>query len=142
MIIMRTVYQIPVRYLFLTFFICSAIIISCKKNEDAKLPMIAFKTGGNYTSSDASVNTSDLIKVGTTSDKNEADLKTFKIYSSVGGGAFSIKKTYYLTPDEKDHYENEYQFSPKNQYNFETWKFEITDANGNVNSVSFKLSVH
>lgn len=139
--IMKTVSKIPIKYLLLTFLIASATI-SCKKNEDAKLPVIAFKTGGNYTSSDASASTSDIINVGITSDRNEADLKTFKIYYSVGSGDFSIKKTYYLTPDEKDHYENEYQFNPTSQNNFETWKFEITDANGNANSVSFKLTVH
>ncbi len=139
---MKTVFKTSAKYLLIILLLSSAVIISCKKKQDAKLPSISFKSGGNYTSSDGSVSTSDLIVIGTISDKNEADLKTFKIYSSVGSAAFSLEKTFYLTPDEKDHYEKDYEFIPQNVNTYETWKFEINDADGNTNSVSIKLSVH
>ncbi|MEP7169165.1 MAG: hypothetical protein ABI855_07310, partial [Bacteroidota bacterium] len=111
-------------------------------NQDAELPDISLKSGGNYTSSDGTVTTSDLINIGIIADKNESDLKSYKIYSSFGNGSFSLKKTYYLTPDENTHYEKDYQFIPSDKNTFETWKFEISDAAGNVNSVSVKLTVH
>jgi hypothetical protein len=138
---MNTAIKISANYLVMLLIIMTATI-SCKKNHDAKLPTISFKSGGNYSSSDASVSTSDLINVGITSDKNEADLKTFKIYSSIGSGAFSLKKTFYLTPDEKSHYEKDYEFTPQNKNTYETWKFEINDVEGNSNSVSIKLTIN
>lgn len=138
---MKAALKTSLKYL-LIIFLSSTAVVSCKKKQDAKLPSISFKTGGNYTSADGSASTSDLIVIGITSDKNEADLKTFKVYSSIGSGSFSLQKTFYLTPDEKDHYEKDYEFIPKNVNTYETWKFEISDADGNTNSVSLKLSVH
>jgi hypothetical protein len=138
---MNAAFNMRIKFLAL-LFIASCIIISCKKNEDAKLPTISFKTGGNYTSSDASVTTSDLINVGIKADRNQADLKTYKVYSSVGVADFSLRKTFYLTPDEKDSYENDFEIYPAAKNTYETWKFEITDASGNSNSVSLKLTIH
>jgi|GEM_PF-983785 len=138
---MKTALKTSVKYLLIILAL-SAMAVACKKTQDAKLPSISLKSGGNYTSSDGNVSTSDLIKVGTTSDRNEADLRTFKIYSSIGSGSFTLKKTYYLTPDEKSHYEKDYEIIPKSVNTYETWKFEINDADGNSNSVSIKLSVH
>ncbi|HKR06340.1 MAG TPA: hypothetical protein VJY62_17015 [Bacteroidia bacterium] len=120
----------------------TSAIVSCKKNKDAELPSISLKAGGNYTSGDATVSTSDLLIVGISADKNQDDLKTFKIYSSIGSGAFSLKKTFYLAPDEKGHYEKDYEFTPENDHTYETWKFEINDAAGNSNSVSIKLTIN
>jgi hypothetical protein len=138
---MKTAPKTSVKYL-LMILVLSVMFAACKKNQDAKLPTISLKSGGNYTSSNGNVTTSDLIRIGTSSDKNEADLRTFKIYSSIGSGSFTLKKTYYLTPDEKSHYENDYEIIPKSVNTYETWKFEINDDEGNSNSVSVKLTVH
>jgi hypothetical protein len=138
---MKTISRNRVATMLILLAVVSAAV-SCKKTQDAKLPVIAFKTGGNYTSTDGSVTTSDVVNVGITADKNEADLKTFKIYSSTGSAALSLKKTFYLTPDEKSHYDKDYQFTPQSKNSYETWKFEITDAAGNVNSVSFKITIN
>jgi hypothetical protein len=138
---MKTLYRNPAACVLIILAVAS-VVVSCKKNQDAKLPVIAFKTGGNYTSADGSVTTSDVINVGIVANKNEADLKTFKIYSSTGSAALSLKKTFYLTPDEKDRYDKDYEFTPQSKNSYETWKFEITDAEGNVNAVSFKITIN
>ncbi|MEO5569384.1 MAG: hypothetical protein ABIT08_05055 [Bacteroidia bacterium] len=138
---MKTLFLSAHTYM-LVIFIAASALSSCTKSQDAKLPDMTFKSGGNYTSSNKSVTTSEIISVGITADKNKADLKTYKIYSATGNGSFSLKKTFNLTADETDHYENDYQFHPESKNNFETWKFEITDVDGNSNSVSIKLTVN
>jgi hypothetical protein len=118
-----------------------SLLSSCKKSSDAKLPTISFKTGGNYTSSNATVTTSDIINVGITADKNESDLRSFTVSYAYGSDVFTLKNTYYVPEGGKSHFEKDYTIKPENVNGFETWKFEITDFDGNTNSVSFKLTV-
>ena len=122
-------------------FVASSILVSCKKSKDPKPPTISFKTGGNYTSSNANVTTSDIITAGIIADKNESDLRVFTVYNSIGNDPLTVKNTYSIADSEKSHFEKDYTIKPSTSYGYETWKFEISDFDGNTNSVSFKLTV-
>lgn len=117
------------------------VFISCKKQADAKLPAISIKSGGNYTSGDATLNKSEIITIGIIADKNEADLMTFRVYTSSGSNSLVLKNSYNLTESEKQHYEKDYKITTQNTYGYENWKFEITDRMGNINSVTLKFTI-
>lgn len=116
-------------------------ITSCKKSKEPELPTISLKTGGNYISQYATVNSGQTITAGIIADKNETDLRTFRVYVSYGAEDFSLKNTYTLKDNETEHYESDYKINPQNDGS-ETWKFEITDRNGNINYISLFLSVN
>jgi hypothetical protein len=129
---------------FRILLLIAAIIFfaSCKKEKDAELPDISFKTGSSYISTNTTLGKSEIVTVGIAADKKNADLMTFKVYQSGANSSFSLQNTYNVSNDEKDHYEKDYKITTDTASGSENWKFEISDKNGNVNSVELKLTIH
>lgn len=126
-------------FLIILFAAATLVLSSC---DPHKPPSMTFKTGGNYTSADATVAQGASILVGITADKKEDDMKTYNIsYAYDGATTTTTKETFTLTGTELQHYEKDYTFTTRNQAGTEVWSFVITDKDGNIAKLSFKLTV-
>ena len=124
-------------------FLTSVLFLSSCEKDAHVPPSISFKTGGNYTSADATVVQGASITVGITADKKEDDMKTYNIsYAYDGSTTTNTKATFMLTSAEYTHYEKDYTFTVRNQAGTEEWFFVITDQDGNIAKLSLKLTVN
>lgn len=106
-------------------------------------PSIEFKTGGNYTSSDATVSRGASITVGIKAVKREDDMKRYNIsYAYDGSKTTTTKETFSLSVNEQQRYEKDYTFTVRNQAGVEDWFFVITDKDGNLAKLQLKLTVN
>jgi hypothetical protein len=131
-------------FYFLSFVALASMLIfsSCEKDEH-KPPTIAFKTDTGYTAADATVGKGETIKVGITANKVEDDMKTYNIsYAFDGATTTTTKETFTISGTDQQHYDKDYTFTTRNQAGTETWYFTITDRDGNIAKLSFKLTVN
>ena len=126
-------------HLLSIFFAAAVVLSSCDPHEP---PTLSFKTGGDYTSANATVAKGASVLVGITANKKEDDMKTYNIsYAYDGATTTTTKETFTLTGAELQHYEKDYTFTARNQAGTEDWSFVITDKDGNIAKLSIKLTV-
>ena len=120
-----------------------AVLASCKKDEDPREPPdLEFKTGGSYTSADATVGQGDSILVGIEATKTEDELQNFNVSYAYDGATTTT--TYLndpLTGAEEEFYETDVTFVTRNQAGTEKWSFTITDRDGNITTKAITLTV-
>ncbi len=115
-----------------------AFISSCEKDEH-KPPVIVFKTGGSYTSADATV--TDSVTVGVTVTKTEDELKTLNVsYGAVGSTSTTTYLNYSVTTAEEDGFSKDVKIPAPAAAGTVQWTFTATDRDGNVANVSLKLT--
>jgi hypothetical protein len=128
---------------FLALLSISIFLWSACENDAHIPPTVTFKTGGNYTSNDATVAKSASITVGIIADKKEDDMKTYNIsYAYDGATSTTTKETFTLSSSENVHYEKDYTFTVRAQAGVEEWFFVITDKDGNIAKLKIKLTVN
>lgn len=116
------------------------IVASCDPHVP---PAIEFKTGGNYTSEDATVAPGTSITVGIIAKKKEDDMKTYNIsYTFDGASGTTTKETFNLSGAQEKNYEKDYTFTVRNQAGVEDWFFVVTDRDGNIAKLKLKLTVN
>lgn len=115
---------------------------SCEKDE-GKLPNIAFKTGSDYKSADATVAKGAAVKIGITASKSEDKdvLTKFNITKSLDGGTETTAFTKDLSGAEGDNYSYDYSFTTRDQAGTEKYTFTVVNRDGLVNKVSLTLTV-
>jgi len=120
------------------------IFLSSCKEDEGKLPNIAFKTGGNYTSSDASVGQGAAILVGISASKSEDKdvLISFDISVSYDGGVSTSVYSETLTGASGDTYSYDYNITTRQQAGTETYTFTVINRDGLKNQVSLTLTVN
>lgn len=118
-------------------------IISCKKKKDAHVPpSVSFKTGGNYTSGDKTINKGDSVLVGISATKTEDDLRSFNISVAYDGASGTTTfYQYYLNSSEYGGYSKDTWIKSRNQTGSERWVFSILDKDGNITQKSLTLTV-
>ncbi len=116
---------------------------SCKKDKHTP-PTMTFKTGGVYTSADATVGMNDTIIVGVTVTKEEDPLNTFNVsYAYDGASSTTTDTTETLTNnDQAVGFSRDVQIITRNVAGTETWTFTATDLDGNIATKSIKLTVN
>ena len=126
----------------LTVMTTIAILSSCEKDE-GKLPNIAFKTGGSYTSVDKTVGKNETITIGITASKSEDKdvLKTFDASRSYDGGTLTSFTNESLSGSQGDNYSKDLQITTRNQAGAEKYTFTVVNRDGLKNSVSLTLTV-
>jgi hypothetical protein len=126
--------------IFTLFCLASILILnSCDPHTP---PAISFKTGGNYTSANATVAQGTLVTVGITAKKREDDMKKYNIsYAYDGATSTTTKETFSLSGAEQQNYDKDYSFTVRNQAGTEKWSFVITDRDGNIARLSLTLTV-
>lgn len=113
-------------------------ISSCEKDEH-KPPVIAFLTGGSYTSSDATVTDSVLVGVAVT--KTEDELKTLNVsFGDQGGSNTTTYLNYSVTSSEQDGFSKDVMIPAPATSTSVQWTFTVTDRDGNVASKSLVLT--
>lgn len=128
--------------LLLTGFIYS--LSSCKKESDQGLPPnIAFKTGANYISSDATVAKDSSLTVGVNASKSEGNdiLTKMTITVSYDGGADSTIHTENVDASMADNYSKDFTIKTRNQAGTEKYTFSVVSKDGIVNSVKLTFTV-
>lgn len=132
------------RFFFLTIFAAYTLLqLSSCKEDEGKLPDIAFKTGGSYVSADANLAAGSVVVIGIDAAKTEDKdvLKKFTISKSVNGGATTTVFTKDLTGSEGDNYSYDYNATLGTDVGqVETYTFTVTNRDGLVNQVSLTLT--
>lgn len=130
-------------YLFTRILPIGVILFfaSCKKEKDAELPEISFKQGSGYLHQNSVVNRSTVYKVGFVADKTKAKLRVFKVFRSADTGEYLLVFNYTLKESEKEHFEDDYEFSSMNESGTERYKFTIEDFDGNIAEKTIVLTV-
>lgn len=120
-----------------------ASFFSCKKKTDAHVPpSVSFKTGGNYTSGNKTVNKNDTVLVGISATKTEDDLRSYNISVAYDGATGTTTKyQYYLSTSEYNSFSKDYQVIARNQTGSERWVFSIQDKDGNITQKTITLTV-
>lgn len=119
------------------------LLSSCEKDE-GKLPIISFKTGGTYISSDATITGGTTILMGIEASKSEDRdvLKKFNISRSVNGGAETSLQDKSLSSSEEDTFSTDFNFTldtTKGQTN--KFIYTITNRDGLTNQVALTVTV-
>ena len=136
---MKTLFKI-----FLFGFFTLALITSCKKKKsDPHVPPnVSFKTGGNYTSGDKTVNRNDSVLVGIIATKTEDDLKSYNVsYYYDGATSSTTFYNYLLSASEINSYDHDIKIMTRNQAGSEKWVFSVVDRDGNITQKTILLSV-
>lgn len=115
---------------------------SCEKDE-GKLPNIAFKTGGSYTSASATVAKGAAVTIGINASKSEDEdvLKSFDASKSLDGGAATSFDSKTLSGSEGDSYSKDFPVTVRNQAGTEKYTFTVINRDGLKNSVELTLTV-
>lgn len=119
----------------------SCLLISCEK--DAHIPPnISFKTGGVYTSADATVGKGESITVGITAEKVEDDMRKYNVsYSYDNATTTTTVQDFSITGSEQQHYDKDVTFTTRDQAGTEKYFFTITDKDGNIAQKILTLTV-
>lgn len=130
-------------FALLLSIILLATVSSCKKKTDAHIPPdMQFKTGGNYTSGDLTMNHGDSIHVGIVITKKEDDLRTFNIsYAYDGASSATTWFNYTMTTAEYTGYDHDFWIHSRNVAGSEKWTFTVVDRDGNLTQKSITLTV-
>jgi hypothetical protein len=128
--------------LFLLLFVISNLS-SCEKDEGL-LPAISFKTGGTYTSADASIKGGTSITIGITASKSEKEdvLKKFNISKAINGAGTTTVFDKSLSGSEGDAYTYDYTTTLEatvGQKN--TYTFTVTNRDGLIGQVSLNVTI-
>lgn len=120
-----------------------ALITILNGCDPHKPPHIEFKTGGDYTSADATVAPGSTIKVGIIADKTEDEMRRYNIsYAFDGATSTTTNDSFDLSGSEENHYEKDYEFTVRNEAGIEEWYFTITDKDGNIAQLTLTLTVN
>ncbi|UKN00623.1 hypothetical protein K6119_12880 [Paracrocinitomix mangrovi] len=116
---------------------------SCEKDE-GELPEIMFKTGGTYTSADATLPGGTAVTIGIEAEKTEGKdvLKKFDISESVDGGANTSIYNVDLDASQEDMYDYDFNTTMdtvSGQTN--KYTFTVTNRDGLTNQVALTLTV-
>ncbi len=116
-------------------------ISSCEKDE-GKLPNIAFKSGGIYTSTDKTIAVGDSVVLGINASKSEDKdyLKTFTISKAIGGGAAAEIFNEALSGASGDAYTHDITLHGTVAQS-EKYTFTVVNKDGLTNAVSLTLTV-
>ncbi len=136
---MTKLFSIPVLILSVLIFFSA----SCKKDE-GKLPNIAFKTGGIYTSTDTPVSRGAVVTMGITASKAEDKdvLKTFDASRVYDGGAPESFFSETLSGSNEDNYNKDITITTRNMAGTEKYTFTVVNKDGLKNSVRLTLTVN
>jgi hypothetical protein len=116
--------------------------LSCEKDEGL-LPDISFKTGGNYTSSDATLAGGSALLMGISASKTEDKdvLKEFNISKSIDGGENISVFAKSLSGSEGDTFEYDYSTTVDDvSGQTATYTFTVTNRDGLVNQVFLTIT--
>jgi len=127
---------------FVLAFVMGLLAGSCKKQKDAELPELTFKSGSGYLSGNASVGPGIVYTVGVIADKTKRDLRKFEINYSYDGGGYAQFESHLMSPSEKDHFEKDVKITTRNEQGLERWEFKVTDIDGNAAKETISLSVN
>lgn len=132
--------------LFITAFAVFTLLTSCDKDKDeGKLPNIAFKTGGNYLSADASVKKDTTVIIGITASKAEDKDVLIKFDESGSFDTATALTSIYsenLTGASGDNYAKDISIHTRNVAGTEKYTFTVINKDGLKNSVTLKLTVN
>jgi VCBS repeat-containing protein len=120
-----------------------AIFASCEKDE-GKLPNIAFKTGGNYITSDVTKAGGSAILIGIDASKAEDKdvLKKFNITKSVNGAAGTTIVDQDLSGDNGDNFSYDYSATLDTIHGqTNKYTFTVTNRDGLTNQVALTVTV-
>lgn len=126
----------------LTIAVMSFTFASCEKDA-GKLPNISFKTGGSYTSADATIaqNTAATIGISASKAENKDVLTKFTITRSYDGANAETVFTKDLSGGEGDNYAYDYSLTTRSQAGTEMYTFTVVNKDGLTNNVSLTLTV-
>lgn len=116
---------------------------SCEKDEGIP-PDLSFKTGAGYTSSDATLASGTLLKVGVEADRTEDkdNLKVFNVSKSVDGGTAQTVLNKSLTDDEGVHFEYDFTETLEGESGqVNVYTFTITNRDGITNQLQLKITI-
>jgi hypothetical protein len=122
-----------------------AFFNACKKETDKMIPpILEFKTGAGYTSSNATVPVSTPVKVGIHAEKTEGEdfLNTFTVSHSYDGGATTQDSTRGLIEAEHDDFDEDINFTTRSTAGTEAYYFTITNRDGLIVSDTLTLTVN
>ena len=114
---------------------------SCKKDEGTP-PVINFRTGPAYTSSDVTVAAGDTLLIGIHAEKAEDEdvLKHFNVSYTVDGGSSITIDDFNLTVDDEDDFDVDYSFTAPEAGHAYKVTFTVTNSDDRTNSVSLTLT--
>lgn len=121
----------------------AALLSSCKKDA-GRLPNVVFKTGGTYTSADASITGGTTIIIGINANKTEDKdvLKKFNISKTVNGAAATTVYSQDLSGAEGDNYTYDYNTTLEATVGqTDKFTFTITNRDGLVNQVFLTVTI-
>ena len=128
----------------LSLFLLGAVLFASCEKDEGKLPDISFKTGGAYTSADATLPGGTDVTIGIEAAKTEEKdvLVKFNISRSIDGGTPATVFDKSLTGSEGDQYDYDFTTTLDNvsgQTN--EYTFTVTNRDGLINQVSLTLTV-
>jgi len=132
----------------LSFVAVSCLFISsfssCKKEDEGILPSISFKSGSGYTSADATVAKSTVVKIGINAAKTEDKdvLTKFTIVRNYDNGADSTVFTKDLSGSEGDNYSYDLSTTTRAAAGTEKYTFTVVNRDGLLNKTSLTLTVN
>jgi hypothetical protein len=124
------------------FFMAVIFLTACGEKDEHVKPNVSFKTGATYVSADKTVGKDSVITVGIIAKKTEDELKTLNVsYALDGATTTTTFNTLTLTKAEEDGFEKDVTIKTRSQAGTERWVFTVTDRDGNIANVEFKLTV-
>jgi hypothetical protein len=115
--------------------------LSCKKEKDAELPELSFKSGSQYLSGNADATQGTVYTVGVVAEKAKRDLRRFEVNYRYDNGDFKQSESVLVGASEKSLFERDVTITTRNEPGRETWQFEISDIDGNTAVKSIQLDV-
>jgi VCBS repeat-containing protein len=128
--------------IFMLFSII-ALFASCEKDE-GKLPNISFKTGGVYTSANATLFGGSLLTIGINASKAEDKdvLKKFTISKSINGATPLVIYTEDLSGAQGDTYAHDYiEVLTNTSQETDVYTFTVTNRDGLTNQITITITV-
>lgn len=128
-------------FIYAAAFIATATILSsCGDDTLTSPPEVAFVTGTDYTSADATVTAGTQVKSAITATSTEG-IKGFKITVKYNGQAASTTVLDSVVSGNPTVFNSGDMFAQsQTAVGDETWTFTVTDKNGEATSVSYKLT--
>lgn len=120
------------------------ILLTLGSCDEGKLPNIAFKSGPNYISSDATVGKLETVTFGIEASKAEKKdpLKKFNVSVSFDGGDNTTLIQKDLDSSQGDNFEEDVEITTRDQAGTEKYTFTVTNRDGLINQVSVTLTVN
>lgn len=115
---------------------------SCE-NDEGKLPNISLKTGGTYTSADATLAGSTPLLIGIKASKSETEdvLKQFNISKSINGGANTSIFSKSLSGSDCDNYAYDMSTTVDTAHGqVSKYTFTVTNRDGLTNQVAVTVT--